>query len=465
MPIEIAKSFNCTMLNALIRRFSQVLAACLALAVVCSVAHAQSGMEFKDFQRKLEPYFAEELIADITESLPQGAQYRIWGWDVGDFSGDGIYDVALSINVLGTRKKESIVYLFIDTDGFLVNIGRYPLSYIDLPLEVGVAVKEGACYITQKRRAENWSIRGYQYSEGSVILLDEFVSDRVGLFAHESYRNYRTLETRERFVDSKGEVGFKTDYLTVPCYGRTRQIHAGFVSDVSVNSVRSAQEGAYWWKGPEDASFDARVVYDTDYLYVRITVRDSNVVTGWCDTCPADRLDLWWDVTPPEGENGSRVVTSMERNKLLVRSASDSGLFNFSISIGDFADKRPTIKVRTTDDLEPAQQQAAQQVRVVTSQVGGGYIVKVRIPFLLIGYDRAPVDDRILTELGLTIGLYDVDNEFRSEETTILATSPIRPLDPSSYGAVRFVPEELWYGETVSIYSDAVLSQLRELGF
>lgn len=433
--------------------------------VVCGVSYSQSGMEFTELQRKLQPYFADELIADIAEVMPQGAQYRVWGWDVGDFSGDGIYDVAVSINVMGTRRKESIVYLFIDNEGFLVNIGRYPLSYVDLPLEVGVAVKEGACYITQKRRTENWSIRGYQYRDGSVILMDEFVSDRLGVFAHEAYRNYRSLETRERFVNAKGEIEFKTDYLTVPCYGRGRQIHAGFVSDVAVNSVRSAQEGAYWWTGPADASFDARVVYDNDYLYVRIVVRDSNVITGWCDTCPADRLDLWWDVTPPEGESGSRAVTSIERNKLLVRSASDSGLFNFAISIGDFVDKRPTIKVRTTDDLEPAQEQAAQQVRVVTSQVGDGYIVKVRIPFLLIGYDRAPVDDRILTELGLTIGLYDVDNEFRSEETTILATSPIRPLDPSSYGAVRFVPVDLWYGETVSIYSDAVLSQLRELGF
>lgn len=450
---------------AIVKRYSRFISTLCVLAVGCFTSYAQSGMEFADFKRKLEPYFADELIADLATTLPQGAQYRVWGWDVGDFSGDGIYDVALSINVIGTRRKESIVYLFIDTDGFLVNIGRYPLSFVDLPLEVGVAVKEGACYITQKRGAENWSIRGYQYREGSVVLLDEFVTDRLGVFAHEAYRNYRTLQTRERFVNAKGVVEFNSDYLTVPCYARGRQIHAGFVSDVTVSGVSRAQQGAYWWKGAEDASFDARVVYDNDFLYVRMTVRDSTVITGWCDTCPADRLELWCDVTPPEGESGSRAITAIEHNKLRVRSASDSGLFNFSIRIGDFADRRPTIKVRTTDDLEPEQEQAAQQVRVVTSQVGGGYIVKVRIPFLLLGYDRAPVDERVLTELGLTIGLYDVDNEFREEETTILATSPIRPLDPSSYGAVRFVPDDLWYGETVSIYSDAVLSQLRELGF
>ncbi|MDZ4745291.1 MAG: sugar-binding protein [bacterium] len=463
--MSLAIATRITMTLAAVKRFTGLILMLSTLVLGVAVSNAQTGMEFSEFKRKIEPYFADELIADLVAAMPQGAQYRIWGWDVGDFSGDGVYDVAFSVNILGTRRKESTVYLFIDTEGFLVNIGRYPLSYIDLPLEVGVAVKEGACYITQKRRAENWSIRGYQYRDGSVVLLDEFETDQIGVFAHEAYRNYRTLETRERFVNDKGVVQFKSDYLTIPCYGRGRQVHAGFVSDVTVSSVRSAQAGAYWWQGPEDASFDARVVYDNDFLYVRMTVRDSTVITGWCDTCPADRIELWWDVTPPEGESGSRAITSIERNKLRVRTSTDSGLFNFSVRIGDFAERRPVIKVRTTDDLEGAQDQAVQQVRVVTSQVSDGYVVKVRIPFLLLGYDRAPVDERILTELGLTIGLYDVDNEFREEETTILATSPIRPLDPSSYGAVRFVPDDLWYGETVSIYSDAVLSQLRELGF
>ncbi|MBK7185022.1 MAG: hypothetical protein IPH85_03700 [Ignavibacteria bacterium] len=73
---------------------------------------AQSGMEFDEFARKIDPYFAEDLIADVRSSMPQGSQYRIWGWDVGDFSGDGFYDLAMSVNILGTRKRECVVYLF-----------------------------------------------------------------------------------------------------------------------------------------------------------------------------------------------------------------------------------------------------------------------------------------------------------------------------------------------------------------
>ncbi|MCX6140712.1 MAG: hypothetical protein NTX15_07795 [Candidatus Kapabacteria bacterium] len=169
---------------------------------------AQSGMDFEEFTRKIEPYFAEDLIADVKAAMPQGSQYRLWGWDVGDFSGDGIYDLALSVNILGTRKRECVVYLFVDNEGFLVNIAKMPLQYVDLPLEIGVVIKEATCYVTQKRKSEDWSIRGYRFAEGSVVLVDEFVSNRIESFGHETFRSYQTLETRERFLTSEGDPAF-----------------------------------------------------------------------------------------------------------------------------------------------------------------------------------------------------------------------------------------------------------------
>lgn len=436
----------------------------VVLLVGGHVVRAQSGMEWSDFKRKLEPYFADELLEDVKNALPQGAQYRIWGWDVGDFSGDSFYDVAFSVQTLGGRKQEMTVYLFVDNEGFLTNIARLPLVYVDLPLEIGVVVKNNACYVTQKRKAESWAIKGYQYRDGSLVLLDEFVSDKLEQFGHEGYRNYLSLETRERYFSPKGEEEFDANYLTIPCYGRGRQIFAGYVADVDVSTTPHVDQGAFYWSGADDGSFTAKAVYDDEYLYFRINVRDSNVITGWCDTCTADRFDIWLDVTPPVDED-SRFITGMSRRKPEFRTTSDSGLFAFSIKIGDFEDIRPSVKVKTTDDLDAEQEAAIQKLRVVTSLRSDGYVIKIRIPFLVLGYDRAPIDEKQLTELGCTLAMYDVDNEFRPDETTRLATSPIDVLNPATYGAIRFVPDGLWYGQTDNIYTDAVMNYLQELGF
>lgn len=426
---------------------------------------AQAGMDFDEFKRRADPYFAEELLADVRNSMPLGASYRIWGWDVGDFSGDGVYDLAVSLHVSGSRKRECLVYMFVDVDGFLVNISKMPFTYVDLPLEVGVVIRDTSCYVTVKRKSEDWSILGYRFREGAVVLVDQFVTDRVESFGHETYRSFQSLSTRERFLRKDDEAVYENEFMTIPCYGRGRQVFAGFVAEATVQNIAHVTEGSYWWTGEDDVSFRARMVYDDDYLYLRVNVRDSNVVTGWCDTCTADHLELHLDVTPNPESGISRNISIVNRNEINVRHTSDSGLFTILVRLGDFGDRLPRVVVRTTDDLDQTQNQARRLIRAVSARSKDGYVVKVRIPFVLLGYQKAPIDERIPTEFGCTVAIHDVDNEFRPEEYTIVATSPLKPLDPSTYGAVRFIPEGVWYGESTNIYGEAVLNALRELGF
>jgi hypothetical protein len=170
------------------------------------------------------------LIDDLQEAMPKGSEYRIWGWDAGDFTGDGNLDVAFSINVLGTRRKECVVYLFADVDGFLENVATYRVPYVSLPLEVGVVIKNTICYVAQKRKEEDWIMTGYRYVGGSVVMVDRFVSNTVQGFAHESYRNYQTLETSDRYL-LQAKPSFQTSFITIPCYERGRQVFAGIVSE------------------------------------------------------------------------------------------------------------------------------------------------------------------------------------------------------------------------------------------
>ncbi|MBU3698629.1 MAG: hypothetical protein FGM33_01275 [Candidatus Kapabacteria bacterium] len=439
--------------------------AALLSALIPVVGSAQSGMDFDEFKRRADPYFAEELLTDVRNAMPLGASYRIWGWDVGDFSGDGVYDLAVSLHVSGSRKRECLVYMFVDVDGYLVNISKMPFPFVDLPLEVGVVIRDTSCYVTVKRKAEDWSILGYRFREGAVVLVDQFVTDRIESMGHETYRSFQSLATRERFLRKDDEAAHESEFITIPCYGRARQVFAGFVAEASVQDIDHVTEGSYWWTGENDVSFRTRMVYDDDFLYLRVQVRDSNVVTGWCDTCAADHLELHLDVTPAPEVGLSRYVNIMNRTDVAVRHSSDTGLYTIMVRLGDFGDRLPRVVVRTTDDLDPTQNQARRLIRAVSARSKDGYVVKVRIPFVLLGYQKAPIDERKPTEFGCTVAIHDVDNEFRPEEHTVIATSPLKELDPSTYGVIRFVPDGVWYGESTNIYGEAVLNALRELGF
>ncbi|MFY8161917.1 MAG: hypothetical protein ACOVNU_11350, partial [Candidatus Kapaibacteriota bacterium] len=106
----------------------------------------QAGMKFPEFAEKLEQYYDAALIADLRKSLPQ-TDYAIWGWDVGDFSGDGFTDVAFAVRIRGDKKNRVVVYLFVDIEGYLTQVGQFSYSYVELPLENGVVIKQNTCYL------------------------------------------------------------------------------------------------------------------------------------------------------------------------------------------------------------------------------------------------------------------------------------------------------------------------------
>ncbi|MBS1538385.1 MAG: hypothetical protein JST20_11635 [Bacteroidetes bacterium] len=427
---------------------------------------AQSGMTFADFAQKLDPYFDKELIMDISAQLPQGSEYRIWSWDVGDFSGDGFNDVAFAVKVSGEKRKIMTVYLVTDIDGYLTTVAQFQYNYVDLPLEVGVVIKENACYTTHKLEEFNWVVRGYKYETGSVVLLDEFVTAKVDKYTRETYKNYQSLQTSERFVTtSSNETSFFTKYLSIPCYPRGRQMYRGYTAEAVSKSVENVTSGAFYWGGENDCSFSVRSVYDQDYLYMTIAVTDDELVTGRCDSCTADFVDIWFDTNQP-GRDGERFVTKTKRTtKLSVRSATDSGIYCITAKLGDFLERKPYIKVKTTDELDASQKSTVSQIKVAASPRKGGYIVKLRIPFLLLGYERAPVDEKELTQLGCTVVVHDSDNEFRPEEETQICTSSFSSLNPATYGTLLMIPQDKWYGETTNLYSDSLLKYLGDMGF
>jgi hypothetical protein len=456
-------------LSSLSALMLRVVAACalmiISLALQTAPALAQTGLTIEEMQEKLKPYFADELIDDVREQLPKGVQYRIWGWDVGDYSGDKAPDLVLSVRQANDKGKNVNVYLFTDIDGYLTRVGKFTYTFLEVPIEVGVFIKDNGCFVLQKAQDFEWSITGYRFDNGSLIVLDAFKTERVKNMTHEAYHNYQTLTAYERYRDTKSnDELFYADYLSVPSYPRGSYVFKGFSADAVSNQSKYITKGAFYWSGEADASFSARSVYNEQYLYFLIKITDDKVVSEAASAKEGtfDNVEIWLDMSNVQ----NRFVRKKGKaDNLTFRTQAESGIFAFTITPGNFAERKPSVRTSASDELTDAQKQASSQVKAVASLWEKGYVVKLRVPFQLLGFTGVPIEEGKVTEYGCTVLVNDIDNEFRPEERTIIATSKFSNANPSSYGSVMFIPNGVVYGEARNIYSEPVVDRLKEIGF
>jgi hypothetical protein len=443
----------------------KLLIAAIALLFACNfAAKSQSGASFLEFSEKLEPYFDPSLIQDIRKELPQGVKYTIWGWAVGDFSGDGYNDVAFTARFTDNRSREVQVYLFVDIDGFLKKVGDFPFKFVELPLEIGFDIKNTTCYVTKKRQQFDWMVYGYTFDNGVLVKKDIFTTMRVGDLTHERYRNFISMKGSERYIKTKtGEEVFKRDFLSVPSYRRGKIIYKGFSDGVFTNYIDYVHEGAYYWEGSDDCSYRVSSAYDDEYLYFTVDVADDAIVNQSCDTCIADHIQGWFDVNKP-GPGADR-FSFLQNGNIKFRNSSDSGLYNFTIYPGDFLEKQAYVKLSTNSELSAAQKLTSRDIKAISNLTDNGYIVKFKIPLDLLNLNLVPEDGEQYSEIGCTFIVTDYDNEFRPDEMTEIATSAFSSLNPSTYGSLIIVPESHWYGEAQNIYRDEIIRLLKEYGY
>lgn len=428
---------------------------------------AQSGMRFPELSKKLEAYFADELIQDIHDELPDNDSYQIWGWDVGDFSGDGYYDLALTVKFLRDKRKIMQVYLFVDNDGFISKVGQFPYEYFELPLEIGVSIKQNACFVTKKRKQFDWVIKGYRFDNGALILLDDFQTYRQNQYTVEKHKNYSTCVSETKYIlTSNNNTVFEAKYVTIPSYERGRTVYKGYANSVSTSFPEFVFDGAFYYQGDEDAKYDIRSNFDSENLYFSINIADDEVVSTRCDTCCGDNIELWFDFYPLLTGQDRLLKDVTKGKKINPRSEADTSIYSITFSPGDFLEIPPFVKgVKSTDSVSLEQKLAVNRIKIVTTLNKSGYNLKLKIPFEVFGIDLYPADEMVSTDIGFTLIVNDIDNEFRPEETARIATSQFNQKIPASFGELTLIPTGMWYGEAENVYHDEILKLLNENGF
>ncbi len=423
---------------------------------------AQSGITFGEFAKRLETYFDKEMIQDIAKSLQDVDKSTIWGWDVGDYSGDGNLDVAFTYRINGEKKNVVYLDLFVDIDGYFVKVGEFPYQFIDLPLEVGASIKNGVCYVTQKIANANWKMDGYQLVDGSLILRNDYSSEKLDFYTIDKKNDYYNLKNSEKiYENTKGMEKYSRSYYVIPCYNRGRLIYHGFSDVVKVDDIDFVTKGAYYWDGPKDANFEVSSAYDQEYVYFQIKVYDDNVVVKKCDSCAGDYVSLWFDALNV-GDTLQRYQIK-DKNLTILNQLSKS-VYNFQIFPGDFVDIPAYVNTFSNDILTSLQQVSASHIKVAANKIDSGYVVKIKIPYEILDIDPMNFTNSFY-RISCTIQVHDVDNGFRPEEETVLSTSQFDITNASTFGTLLFVPNNDWYGRSTNIYKQDIYQTLLEFGY
>ena len=434
--------------------------ALVLIGVVAVPASAQQAITFDEFAKKIDPYFAPELVSDVKQALPQAA-FDIWGYDIGDFTGDGANDLALTLRLRADSRPRISVYYFADDEGTLRLVRETMEQFVELPIEVGVAIRDGNVYTVHKAKEFEWEVVGHRFRDGVLMKVDEFSTVRAGDVTHEAYRNFQSLEGFERYISVASEKQiFRSDFLSVPAYRRGRDVPSGYQATATAHFSKYISRGSYFWNSENDAAIDMRAAFDDDYLYFNIVVRDDQVVpvpVNNVDTT-SDRLVVWLDMYAL----GDRIRSG--RRSRDFRMKTDSNIYAIEIPLGDFLDVQP--KMKTSNTLDEEQASAVKRVKAVAARLDSGYSVKMRLPFTLLGFQRAPIEEGELTEFGATVVVHDVDNPYRPEETTTISTSQsFESTKPATFGSLVLVPDAMHYGESVNIYMGELRERLEEVGY
>ncbi|MGQ9819604.1 MAG: hypothetical protein ACUVQ1_06750 [Candidatus Kapaibacteriales bacterium] len=438
----------------------------LLLILLSLPVFSQTGIPFSEFKNKLQGYFIPEMISDLEKNLPQRINFTIWGWDIGDYSGDGNPDLAFTIKISQEKRKVSYAYFFVDIDGTFELVLNKAYEYIELPLEIGISIKNNSCSITQKKKNDHWVIETYRFENGIIYLLGTYSAEKSLFFFLETNVDYLNCRKKVSYenISSGGTNKFISDFIFIPSYPRRKEIFKGYPSEASAKNIDYVIKGSYYWLGERDASFTVHSSFDDKFIYLSFYFLDDYYIPKTCTNCLGDELHLWFDFNPVT--NTVDRIFKKSKSKFILRNNLDENIYQIQITLGNFLDDQPKIQTINSNVIfDEIQKLAFNKIKLSANLNDSGYVLKIRLPFELFGYEVPPISEEHILTIGFTAIYIDVDNEFRPEEVSWIATSRFEDNKPSTFGELAFINDYKKFSFAHNIYLDAILKELENFGF
>jgi hypothetical protein len=411
----------CLLVGATMQRADGAELSGVMMAGVRSQMRAADSLDYARFSQVLRRHVPEQLVQDIISKLPPNS--KVYGFDIGDITGDSLADVLLSIRHDEARTRELEILVFVRMDERMERAASLRKRYVGEPIEVGFAVEDGICRITQKLADYAWNITGYTVSSLVFQETDAWNTHRVaapgyaayGVETVDDYRTLRTTETYYRLADAR--TVHRSSYRTVPVFPAGRSLPPMLTRMLVDDDAHGILSGSSSWFGADDCGLAIEGSWDSTAVTLRVHVSDERLLAA--DSTGGDRLELHLDRSgkPRIATNGKPRRFAADERVTLVLAMHDDGTV-------------PRLVVASPVSERLAAALAACTV-VRTAGSDGLQHVEIRIP-----KDILPAR----TQLPCTIVYRDHDNVDQPDWVTVRATSDgFEADDPGTYGRLDLV--------------------------
>lgn len=415
-------------------------------------AALSDSLEHAGLAAALGGIFSQEKIATILSKLPP--KCKIYGFDIGEYSGDDGMDVVLSVMRDDAPHKTLDVHFFLnDGPGFRL-LRTLTRRYILEPIEVGFSVDQGVCHVTEKTGEFSWRITGYTATDGKFRRSSEWTTDRMRVgsrvtnVGYERSFSYETLLGEEHYYGSNSNKTYlRQKYYDLPVFPAELSLPEEMAEQIGDSSGLMITRGGSSWFGPDDCLLLCSARYDSSMVTFRIRLHDDRLLYH-ASADSSDHLELLFD---PSRRN--RVRPDGKR-----QTYSPNALFGIRVVMGDGAARTPVVEMLGSAMAKSIGPEVQVSQHAVEDQYQT-FDFTVRVPLRLFE------EKGRLLPMGFVCAYHDVDHPGNLRWVSIAATArEYASGQPDTYGRLHFMPDPVDAYEWENLRVTALAARLRRAG-
>ncbi len=410
------------------------------------------SLEFAGLAAALGTIFSQEKIESILSKLPP--KCKIFGYDIGEYSGDDGMDVVLSVRRDDAPNRMIDVIFFLNDGPGFRHLRTLQRRYVSEPIEVGFSIEAGVCHVTEKTGEFAWHITGYTAREGTFRRVSEWTTGRMrsggrttGVGFDRNY-SYETLLAEEHFYGANSGRSFITrKFYDLPVYPAGLSLPDAMRTTVGDSSAMIIASGGSSWYGADDCSVFCSARYDSSTVTFSVRLHDDRLLYH-AAADSSDHLDLHFDLS--------------RRNRVRpdgrIQTYSPNTQFGIRIVMGDGANRTPVVELLG----EAIRKRLGNDIRVSTQHVEEEYqtyAFTIKVPTALF------IEGGRLLPAGFVCAYHDVDHPGNLRWVSQAATArDYLPGRPDTYGRLHFVADPVDAYEWENVRVIALSEKLKSAG-